>query len=151
MVVVDPTAARLADEVNRARSILTDADAHLAAGEHERAAAAYEQVALMHLSGDPEAVHELQVQGLWGVAMANLLITPNRLAHKTASRTALQTIIATYSGTPWAVQSRLVLSILDEIDDLRVQGARSQEDIKRLNEAIEQLRRVDLPRRPGGG
>ena len=150
LVPVDPTAALLAAEVNRARSVLADADGLLAKGEHERAAAAYEQVTLMHLSGDPEAVHELQVQALWGVAMANLLVTPNRLANRTATRNALQTVIATYDGTPWSVQARMMLGMLEEIDALRLQGSRSQEEIKRLNETIEQLRRVDLPRRPGG-
>jgi hypothetical protein len=147
---VDPTEALRAAEINKARTTLADANTLLGQGEYERAAAAFEQVSVMHLSGDPTAVHELQVQALLGIAISNMLITPNRLANATASRTALQTVIATYEGTLEAATARLVLSMVEEMDRLRVQGARNAEDIRRLNEMLEQLRRIDAARRPGG-
>jgi hypothetical protein len=150
MVRVDPTAALLATEVNKARAILSEADELLAQEEYADAAAKYEQVSVMHLSDDPEAMHELQIEGLWGVAIANLLITPNRLANSNASRTALQTVIASYEGTRDAITARWVLGTIDEMDRLRVQGARDAEDIRRLTEMLDQLKRIDLPRRPGG-
>jgi outer membrane PBP1 activator LpoA protein len=149
-VAVDPTEALRAAEINRARTKLAEANALLNASEYEQAASQFEQVSVMHLSGDPTAVHELQVQALLGIAISNMLITPNRLANATASRTALQTVIATYDGTIEAATARLVLGMVDEMDRLRVQGARNQEDIRRLEDMVEQLRRIDLTRRPGG-
>jgi outer membrane PBP1 activator LpoA protein len=149
-VAVDPTEALRAAEINKARTTLSDANALLGQGEYERAAALFEQVSVMHLSGDPTSVHELQVQALLGIAISNMQVAPNRLANATASRTALQTVIATYDGTLEAATARLLLGMVDEMDRLRVQGARNAEDIRRLNEMVEQLRRIDLTRRPGG-
>jgi hypothetical protein len=150
MVQVDPTAALLATQVSKAREMLAEADDLLAREEYEGAAAKYEQVSVMHLSDDPDEMHELQVEGLWGVAIANLLITPNRLANSNASRTALQTLIASYDGTRDAITARWMLGMIDEMDRLRVQGARNAEDIRRLTEMVDQLKRIDLTRRPGG-
>jgi hypothetical protein len=149
-VPVDPSAALLAGEVNRARTALAQANALLDQGEHERAAAVYQEVSVMHLSDDPEAMHELQVDALWGVAIANLSITPNRAANNAASRTALQTIIAASDGTLQAATARWVLGQLDESDRLRAQGVQNQAEIRRLTETIDQLKRVDT-RRPGPG
>jgi len=150
MVAVDPRAALLADEIARARAKLAEAADLFSRDEHEKAAAAYDQVATMHLSGDPESTHELQVRALWGVAVSNLSVKPLRAAHLTAAKTALQTVIASSEGTLDAMTARFVLSTLEESDRLRAQGNQQAEEIKRLNETIDLLKRADLNRRPGG-
>jgi len=149
-VPVDPSAALLAAEINKGRSMLSEADALLAEGNFERAAAAYERLSVLDLSGDPPAQRELQLRGLWGVALANLKAVPNRPANVTASKAALQGVIAGYEGSMEAVQASLFLNMLDEMDRMRVQGAQRDETIKRLNESLEQLKRIDLTKRPNG-
>jgi hypothetical protein len=98
---------------------------------------------------DDPAFRELRARALWGAALTHLVsLTPN--GDTSASMTLLETLVTSYDGTVEAAQARWAVALLDQMRRLRAQSADKDEDIRRLNETIEQLKRIDLSRRPSG-
>jgi hypothetical protein len=147
--VVEPDTT-FAGELRRADSILAQADQLLRQGDYEPAIAAYLQVLDLERVDDPAFPRELRARALWGAAVTHLVsLTPN--GDTSASMTLLETLVTSYDGTVEAAQARWVVALLDQMRRLRAQSADKDEDIRRLNETIEQLKRIDLSRRPSGG
>jgi tetratricopeptide (TPR) repeat protein len=145
--VVEPDTT-FAGELRKADSILAQADELLRQGDYEPAIAAYLQVLELKRADDP-AFRELRARALWGAALTHLVsLTPN--GDTSASMTLLETLVTSYDGTVEAAQARWAVALLDQMRRLRAQSADKDEDIRRLNETIEQLKRIDLSRRPSG-
>jgi hypothetical protein len=137
----------LAGEVRRAQALLADADVHLREGTLGEAAEGYQRVIDLHRADDPGFPRELRARALWGAAVTRLLsLEPS--GDTAPTMTLLQTLSTSYDGTLEAQQARWAMAALKEIDRLRAQGSRKDEDIRRLNEQMEQLKRIDLNRRP---
>ena len=111
------------------------------------AAEGYQRVIDLHRADDPGFPRELRARALWGAAVTRLLsLEPS--GDTAPTKTLLQTLSTSYDGTLEAQQARWAMAALKEIDRLRAQGSRKDEDIRRLNEQMEQLKRIDLNRRP---
>ena len=138
----------LSVDLRRAQSLLVDGDAQLGEGAYDQAILSYRRVMALPLVNDPEFPRQLRARALWGEALANLSVNPTGDTAPTMS--LLQTLVSSYEGTLEAAQAKVVIATLTSFQRLRGQNAQKEEEIKRLNEQLEQLKRIDLTRRPGG-
>lgn len=152
-VAADPTPVVIPDtslsvDVRRAQSLVAEGDARLGEGAYDLAIVSYRRVMALDRVNDPDFPRELRAQALWGEALANLSVNPS--GDTVPTMTLLQTLVSSYDGTVEATQAKVVIAMLTRLDRLRGQSAQKDEDIKSLKETLEQLKRIDLSRRPGG-
>ena len=139
----------LAGEVEKAQWFLGEADGYLRESALEQAAAGFQRVLDLPRAGDPAFPRELRARALWGTALTGLLsLEPG--GDTAPTLTILETLILSSDGTVEAAQARLAVAMIKEIDKLRALTVQKDEDIRRLNETMEQLKRIDLSRRPSG-
>jgi signal transduction histidine kinase len=88
-----------------------------------------------------------EARALWGLAMIHLL--PDSPLHdQPRARTFLEQLSARYAGSVRGDQARWIVGILDELDQIRTQVDQQEALLGQLTETVEQLRRIDLNRRP---
>ena len=139
----------LAGEVGRAEFFLGEADLHLRQGRLELATENYQRVLGLQRADAAEFPRDIRARALWGTAVTRLLALDPE-GDTTLTMSVLETLVTSYDGTVEAAQARLAVAMLKEIEKLRAQSVRKDEDIRRLNETMEQLKRIDLSRRPSG-
>lgn len=86
---------------------------------------------------------------LWGLALLHLL-PESPLQDRERARTFLERLATRHPDTVRGAQARWVGGILDELEQVRAQVGQQEALLDQLTETVEQLRRIDLNRRPGG-
>lgn len=129
--------------------LLDDGDWHLAAGSYERAAGAYRGVLAQSHPMEWDPTGEIRARTYFSLAVAHLLSDePEDKAH---ARRYFRTLEDAYASTLQGVVARWVGGVLDELDRAHDRIAEREALIDQLTETLEQLKRIDLNRRPGGG
>ncbi len=133
---------------DRSEEILAEGAAFLAIGDF-----AASRSRIQHLldrweeedGGNPPA--ELRAKALWHLGLLHLLPeAPDRDPERALS--ILTRLTEEYPATPEGVQAQWIRGLLEELEGVRQQGAQQEQRIRELNETVEQLRRIDLNRRP---
>ena len=128
-----------------AEALLDLATIHLEAGRLDEAAGLKRRALAME--GVPAARRQ---QALWSLAMIHLL--PESPLHDVdQARSDLTRLEAEHGDSVPGQQARWLLGLLNELDRTRTDLAEQAEVVEQLRETVEQLRRIDLNRRPSGG
>lgn len=135
-------------------SALDEARAHFRAGRYHQAEFLFtrylEQAeGTRGASSSDEPVPDRE-EALWGLAMLHLL-PQSPVVDRERAMAALEELRDTHGESIRGAQARWVLGILDELQTMRAQMDQQAELLRQLNETVEQLRRIDLNRRPTGG
>ncbi|MEX2530636.1 MAG: hypothetical protein WD960_07675 [Gemmatimonadota bacterium] len=93
---------------------------------------------------------EENARAIWGLAMLHL--TPDSPTHDpTLGKDFLHRLEEEFPGTTWSTQARWAQGLVGELERVRVEAAEQEILLRQLTETVEQLRRIDLNRRPTGG
>lgn len=124
--------------------LLVEGRALFVAGRHEEAAGAFEAYLLF----GREAGH--RAEAAWNLALLHLLpASPVRSPSRAMA--LLEGIVEQHPGSVEALQARWVQGLLDENTRQRTTLQEQARSLRELNELVEQLKRIDLNRRPPGG
>lgn len=127
-----------------AEALLREAEARLGKGDVEEAVKAFETYLAFDVREN--GTH----RALWGLALAHLLPDTPVENPERASR-LLERLQEQHPLTVEALQARWIRSMLDDLSRARLVAQERERTIRQLNETLEQLRQIDLNRRPGGG
>lgn len=86
-------------------------------------------------------------RALWGLAMVNLL-PESPIRDRDRAMVALDRLVLAHGGTVRGAQARWVRSLLQELEEIRTHVDQQEQLLRQLTETVEQLRRIDLNRRP---
>jgi len=86
-------------------------------------------------------------RALWGLAMVYLL-PESPLQDRERAHTFLERLSSRHGNTVKGAQARWIKGILDELEQVRSRVGEQQALLEQLTETVEQLRRIDLNRRP---
>ncbi|TVR66639.1 MAG: hypothetical protein EA422_01555 [Gemmatimonadales bacterium] len=125
--------------------LLEQATAHFEAGRLQQAANLNRRLLEMD---DVSAVR--RERALWSLAMIHLL-PESPLHDPTRARTDLAQLSEDHGESIRGAQARWLLTLLDDLDEVRGQVAEQTELLEQLTVTVEQLRRIDLNRRPSSG
>ncbi len=125
--------------------LLDQATTHFEAGRLQQAANLNRQ--LLEMEGVPSTRRE---RALWSLAMIHLL-PESPLHDPTRARADLTRLGNEHGESVRGQQARWLLGLLDDLDQVRGQVAEQTELLEQLTETVEQLRRIDLNRRPSSG
>jgi len=89
-------------------------------------------------------------EALWGLAMLHLL-PQSPVVDRERAMAALEELRDAHGESIRGAQARWILGMLDELQTMRAQMDQQAELLRQLTETVEQLRRIDLNRRPTGG
>ena len=156
--------ASVADEIEEpeARDEAVDQTALDEALEHFRAGRYYQAEFLFsryleHAEDTGRALHidepagaRARAEALWGLAMLHLL-PESPVVDRERATGALEELRDAHGESIRGAQARWILGMLDELQTMRTQMNQQAELLRQLNETVEQLRRIDLNRRPTGG
>jgi signal transduction histidine kinase len=131
-------------------AILEHADELLAEESFDEAAAAYQEVLDRHGASDWDASGAVRARALWGLALTQILPGGSETPGAPAMG-LLRTLSTSFSGTQQSSQANWVVEVLEELSRLREDKLRQEQRIRHLNETVEQLKRIDLTRRPATG
>ena len=140
------------------RSLLEEAEAHFRAGRYYQAEFLFQRYLTLadgievdngSIFGPDNDVPATQ-EALWGLAMLHLL-PDSPLEDRERGMVSLERLSEEYGDTVRGAQARWVLEILDELHMVQAQMDEQAELLRQLTETVEQLRRIDLLRRPTGG
>lgn len=127
--------------------VLEEAEIHFAEGRYRTAAALFERYLTedRHVGG----VEGEDDRALWGLAMLHLL-PESPLHDREEAMAMLDRLVTEHGESRWGIQARWTRDVLQELDDVRGQAARQEALLRQLTETVEQLRQIDLNRRPTG-
>lgn len=125
-------------------SLLDQADSLLAANSPGPAAELYRETLNWIEIAAPDSAADLVNRATWGLAVT-YLVEPTRDYER--ARILLREL-ENRGGSPESVTARTVGRLLDDVGRLRSQVAEQQAAIQALNEMVEQLKLIDLNRRP---
>lgn len=128
-------------------TLLARGEAHLGSGALPEAESAFEDALYWIEIGDPLPLADHARRARWGLALTYLLSDDATRAERTRQ---LLAELADQEGAVDAVFARWITSTLEEVRRLRNQVAAQQDVIRTLNETVEQLKQIDLTRRPAG-
>ncbi len=123
--------------------LLATGERHLAAGLYVEAEAAF-----LSFLEHREEVGSLEIErALWSLALVHL-VPESPLRDRERALALLTEVEAGESDPVAALKVRWIRSVLDEVDTLRREATERQALLNQLVETVEQLRRIDLNRRP---
>jgi hypothetical protein len=133
--------------------ILEEAEESLAEGRFQRASLLFSRF----LAREYEAENDRNAgkpppgvdRALWGVAILHLLPEADLYDQERAVE-ALDRLADEYGDTVRGMQAAWIRGILRELDQVRAQANQQEELLRQLTETVEQLKRIDLNRRPTG-
>jgi hypothetical protein len=135
---------------DRTEEILAEGAAYLAIGDHSASRARFQYVLDRWEEEDGNGVEipaELRARALWHLGLLHLLGEgPDRDEEQALS--LLTRLSEEYPATPEGIQARWLRTLLQDLEGARRRGAEQEQRIRELNETVEQLRRIDLNRRP---
>lgn len=125
---------------------LDDAEALLSRGRYEAAANQFTE----YLEARQASGHAREEdRALWGLAMLHLL-EDSPLYDQELATAALDRLIEKHGETMRGMQARWIRGILAQLEQVRTQADQQQQLLLQLSETVEQLKRIDLNRRPTG-
>lgn len=86
---------------------------------------------------------------LWGLAMV-FLLPESPIQDRERGTDALERLTEEFGTSVPGAQARWLLGLLAELEQVRTQVAQQEDLLRQLNETVEQLKRIDLNRRPAG-
>jgi hypothetical protein len=131
-------------------AVLASADAELAAGSFGAAAACYREVLQRPGAEDWDPIGILRAHAMWGLVLTRVL-AGDAATDSEAAMTLLRTIASRHADTQEGAKAAWAIELLEEVARLRARSARQDEMIRSLHVTIEQLKRIDLNRRPAAG
>lgn len=135
---------------DRTEEILAEGSAFLAMGDLAASRARFQYVLDRWEAEDTvedEVPPDFRAQALWHLGLIHLLPDgPDRDEEQALS--ILTRLAEEYPATPEGVQARWIRALLQDLEGARRRGAEQEQRIRELNETVEQLRRIDLNRRP---
>lgn len=137
----DSTAADKDDELTL---LLTEGEAALARGETSLAVGAFQDYLAF---GERD---ERAARALWGLSVA-LLQPDTDVQDPARAYRLLAALSERHPDTVEGLQASWLHGLLLELERSQAVAAEQAQVIGRLNEMVEQLRQIDLNRRPGGG
>ncbi len=127
--------------------LLDEAEEHFRAGRYHQAEFLFSRYLDGAESDGPPPARE---EALWGLAMLHLL-PDSPVVDRERAMASLEQLRDEHGESIRGAQARWVLGILDELQTVRTQMDQQSELLRQLTETVEQLRRIDLNRRPTGG
>lgn len=133
--------------VLRTSAMVDEAVLHYTEGRYETA----RNLLTRYLEGENGADLETErARAIWGLAMVHL--TPESPTHDPErGKSLLDQLSHEFPGTTWSTQARWAHGLLAELERVRTEAAEQEVLLRQLTETVEQLRRIDLNRRPTGG
>ncbi len=135
---------------DRTEEILAEGKAYLAIGDHSASRARFQYVLDRweeEVGNGVEIPAELRARALWHLGLLHLLAEGQDRDEEQAL-SLLTRLVEEYPATPEGVQARWLRTLLQDLEGARQRGAEQEQRIRELNETVEQLRRIDLNRRP---
>lgn len=133
--------------VDRTEEILAEGAAFLAVGEYEQSRERLQYV-LDRYEEDGNGVRpELRARALWHLGILHL-VQEGAERDEDRAKAILTRLSEEYPATAEGVQARWLRDLMEELDGARQQTAEHEQRIRELNDTVEQLRRIDLNRRP---
>jgi len=135
---------------DRTEEILAEGAAYLAIGDLSASRARFQYVLDRWEEEDGNGVEipaELRARALWHLGLLHLLAEGQDRDEEQAL-SLLTRLSEEYPATPEGVQARWLRTVLQDLEGARRRGAEQEQRIRELNETVEQLRRIDLNRRP---
>ena len=135
---------------DRTEEILAEGAAYLAIGDLSASRARFQYVLDRWEEEDGNGVAipaELRARALWHLGLLHLLAEGQDRDEEQAL-SLLTRLSEEYPATPEGVQARWLRTVLQDLEGARRRGAEQEQRIRELNETVEQLRRIDLNRRP---
>jgi len=86
---------------------------------------------------------------LWGLAMV-FLLPESPIQDQERGTETLERLTEEFGTSVHGAQARWILGILAELEQVQTQVAQQEDLLRQLNETVEQLKRIDLNRRPAG-
>ncbi len=126
--------------------ILDEAEHRFDEGDLEGAARLFQE----YLGGQTNSDSEREAQALWGLAMIHIL-PESPIQNRDRALGLLDRLVTEHATSVRGAQARWLLSTLEELEAARTQVSQQQALVQQLTETVEQLRRIDLNRRPTGG
>lgn len=132
---------------DRTEEILAEGAAYLAIGDFATSRSRLEYV-LDRSEQDGNGVRpELRARALWHLGILHLVQEGSERDEERAL-SILTRLTEEYPATAEGVQALWLRGILEELDGARRRTAEQEQRIQELNDTVEQLRRIDLNRRP---
>lgn len=126
--------------------MLTRAETHFEAGRYRQASALFTRYLENGSPPDRQNHHETD-RALWGLAMVHLL-PESPVQDQERAMAVLDRLADTHGETVGGAQARWVRSLLTELESIRSQVEAQERLLRQLTETVEQLKRIDLNRRP---
>jgi hypothetical protein len=123
------------------RPSLGDADKAFTAGNYASAARSYRRYL------DAKEAQRDRDRALYQLGVSQALMGSSPRG-RTMAESTLESLVSQYPKSPYAASGRLVLDLLRENRRLRGDGTTKDETIKRLQEDLERLKKIDMDRRP---
>lgn len=139
----EPSADQGSSDTDEAAELLTRAEAHFEAGRFREA----ESLFVRYLESPDAGGDGRTDRALWGLAMVNLL-PESPIRDRDRAMVALDRLAETHGETVRGAQARWVRSLLAELESIRSQVDAQERLLLQLTETVEQLKRIDLNRRP---
>jgi hypothetical protein len=124
-------------------TLLEQAELHFEEGRYEWA----ESLFVRYLESHEARTDGQRDRALWGLAMVNLL-PDSPMQDRERAMVALDRLAEAHGETVRGAQARWVRSLLAELEQIRAQVDEQERLLIQLTETVEQLRRIDLNRRP---
>jgi len=129
-------------------TLLARGEGYLASGALTDAENAFQDALYWIRLGSTAPIAEQELRAKWGLALT-YLTADQAVRQSERTRQVLQEI-ADQEGSADSLLASWIVGALDEIRRLRSEVSRQQELIRTLNETVEQLKLIDLTRRPAG-
>ncbi len=119
----------------------SDAERDFSAGKYLEAAESYQRYL------DLASLDSNKDKALFRLAMSYALSSSSSLAFQLA-QTHFENLIARFPASPYSAEAKFVLGLMQELLKLRADAKDREERIRRLTSELDQLKKIDMERRP---
>jgi hypothetical protein len=128
-------------------AMVDEALLHFSEGRYQAAATLLDRYLMGSNGAEP---NEESARAIWGLAMLHL--TPGSPTHDPSlGKSFLDRLEQELPGTTWSTQARWAQGLVAELERVQAEADEQERLLHQLTETVEQLRRIDLNRRPTGG
>jgi TolA-binding protein len=122
-------------------AFFSDAERDFSAGNYLEAAQSYQKYL------DLSSLDMNRDRALFRLAMSYALSSTSSLAFQLA-QTHFENLIARFPASPYSAEAKFVVGLMQEALRLRADSKEKDEKIKRLANELDQLKKIDMERRP---
>jgi TolA-binding protein len=119
----------------------SDAERDFSAGKYLDAAESYQKYL------DLTSLDSNRDRALFRLAMSYALSSTSSLAFQLAE-THFENLISRFPASPYSAEAKFVVGLMQELLKLRADSKDKDERIKRLTTELDQLKKIDMERRP---